>query len=126
MEVSRALWREQAMPFVQIAFLSAALAAAPAPAANDAARQAEANAAFGLYPKEALAHGEQGTVSYHVRIDSRGRATECEVTGSSGYDRLDDATCAMLMDRAQFTPSRDDRGRATRSTYDGKVVWRIG
>jgi len=114
------------MIFLQIAFLSAALAAAPPPAGSGAARQAEANAAFGLYPKDALAHGEQGTVSYHVRIDSRGRATECEITGSSGFERLDTATCALLMERAQFTPSRDENGRATRSTYDGKVVWRIG
>ena len=51
--------------------------------------------------------------------------TECEITGSSGYQRLDDATCAMLMERAQFTPGRDERGHATRSTYDGKVVWKI-
>src|SRR5947209_8381396 len=58
-----------AMLIVQIAFLSAALAAAPAPTASDAARQAEANAAFNLYPKESMAHGEQGTVSYHVKID---------------------------------------------------------
>lgn len=114
------------MDFAQIAFLSAVLAAAPALGATDGARQAEANAVFNVYPKESLAHGEQGTVSYRVKIDSRGHATECEVTGSSGYQRLDDATCAMLMERAQFTPPRDGKGRATRSTYDGKVVWRIG
>ena len=113
------------MLFAQFAVLSVALVAAPAPAAADA-RQTEANAAFTLYPKESLAHGEQGTVSYHVRIDSRGRAMDCEITGSSGYQRLDEATCTMLMERAQFTPSRDGKGRATRSTYDGKVVWRIG
>ena len=114
------------MGLAQFALFSVVLAAAPAPTASDGARQAEANAAFAVYPKESLAHGEQGTVAYHVKIDSRGRPTECEITGSSGYPRLDDATCAVLMDRAQFTPSRDEKGRATRSTYDGKVVWRIG
>ena len=114
------------MGFAEFALLSAALAAAPAFAAQDSARQAQANAAFTVYPKESLANGEQGTVSYHVRIDARGHATECEITGSSGYQRLDDATCAMLMERAQFTPGRDEKGRATRSTYDGKVVWKIG
>jgi TonB family protein len=88
-------------------------------------RQAEANAALVAYPKESLANGEQGVVLYHVRIDSRGRATDCEVTQSSGYDRLDMATCSMLMDRARFTPGRDARGHATRSTFDGKVIWRI-
>jgi TonB family protein len=113
------------MGLAGFALLSVALAAAPAAAASDAARQAEANAALGVYPKESLAHGEQGTVAYHVRINARGHATDCEVTGSSGYQRLDEATCAMLMDRAQFTPSRDEKGRGTRSTYDGKVVWKI-
>ncbi|HEY1604266.1 MAG TPA: energy transducer TonB [Allosphingosinicella sp.] len=114
------------MGFALFALLSAVLAAPAAPAAADAARQGEANAAFNLYPRESLANGEQGIVSYHVRIDSRGRPTECEVTGSSGYRRLDDATCMMLMDRAQFTPSRDERGHVVRSGFDGKVVWRIG
>ncbi len=112
------------MEFAIFALLSAALAAPPA--SSDAARQAEANAAFNVYPKESLDHGEQGTVFYHVRIDARGHPTECEITGSSGYHRLDDATCEMLMDRAQFTPRPDEKGRGTRSTYDGKVVWRIG
>lgn len=107
------------------ALLSVALASAYAPAAAADARQAEANAALIVYPREALANGEQGTVFYHVRIDSRGHPTDCEVTQSSGYERLDMATCSMLMDRAQFTPRRDERGRATRSTFDGKVVWRI-
>jgi TonB family protein len=110
------------MAFAIFALLSAVLTASPA----DASRQAEASAAFSAYPKESLDNGEQGTVFYHVKIGSRGRPTDCEVTQSSGYDRLDLATCTMLMDRAVFTPARDHRGRATRSTYDGKVVWRIG
>jgi TonB family protein len=110
------------MAFANFALLSVALAVTT----PDAGRQAEANAAFVAYPRESLANGEQGTVFYHVRINSRGRATDCEVTQSSGYERLDLATCSMLMDRAQFTPGRDERGRSTRSTYDGKVVWRIG
>lgn len=114
------------MELTTFALLSAILAAAPAPAASDAARQAQANAAFNIYPKESLDNYEEGTVFYHVKIDSRGRVTDCEITGSSGFDRLDMATCQMLMDRAQFTPSHDKNGRGSRSTYDGKVVWRIG
>jgi hypothetical protein len=43
------------------------------------------------------------------------------VTQSSGYERLDLATCDLLMSRARFTP-----GQGRRSVYDGKVVWRIG
>ena len=105
--------------------LAAAVAVGAASAANAGDRQDEANAAFTQYPKGALENGEHGTVYYHVKIDRQGRARECEVTQSSGYQRLDTATCDLLMSRARFTPSRDSRGRSTRSTYDGRVIWRI-
>jgi TonB family protein len=103
----------------------AALALPAAAAAPAGGRGAEANAALATYPRESLARGEQGTVLYHVVIDPRGHPTECEVTASSGFPRLDDATCQMLMDRALFTPSENGRGRHVRSSYDGKVIWRI-
>jgi protein TonB len=130
------LLREGAMGFgkialisVGLAFASAATAAPPDHGADhgaDHGREAQANAAFDAYPKESLARGEQGVVHYHVLIDTRGRATECSITESSGFSRLDLATCEMLMDRAQFTPTVTDSGRRRRSTYDGKVIWRIG
>jgi periplasmic protein TonB len=102
--------------------LAAVAAGATAAAAADAPdRQAEANAAFTEYPKGSLANNEQGTVHYRVKIDRRGVPRQCEVTQSSGFDRLDLATCDLLMSRARFTPSQ---GR--RSVYDGKVIWRIG
>lgn len=95
--------------------------AAAATAADGPDRQAEANAAFTEYPKGSLANNEQGTVHYRVKIDRRGVPRQCEVTQSSGFQRLDMATCDLLMSRARFSPSQ---GR--RSVYDGKVVWRIG
>lgn len=104
--------------------LLAAMAAgstAAAAAADAPDRQAEANAAFTEYPKASLANNEQGTVHYRVKIDRRGVPRQCEVTQSSGFDRLDLATCDLLMSRARFTP-----GQGRRSVYDGKVVWRIG
>jgi len=107
--------------------LLAAMAAGTTAAAADVPdRQAEANAAFTAYPKSSLENNEQGTVHYRVKIDSKGVPKECEVTQSSGFQRLDLATCDLLMSRARFTPSRDARGRRTRSTHDGRVVWRIG
>ena len=104
--------------------LAAFAAGATAASAQD--RQSEANAAFTEYPKSSLANNEQGTVHYRVKIDRRGVPKECEVTQSSGFERLDLATCELLMSRARFTPSRDSRGRPGRSTYDGRVIWRIG
>jgi TonB family protein len=104
----------------------AAGATAAAATADSPDRSAEANAAFTDYPKGSLANNEQGTVHYRVKIDRRGVPSQCEVTQSSGYERLDLATCNLLMSRARFTPARDSRGRAGRSTYDGRVIWRIG
>jgi protein TonB len=103
-----------------------AVGATAAAAEEGPNRQAEANAAFTHYPKASLENNEQGTVHYRVKIDRRGVARECEVTQSSGFQRLDAATCALLMSRARFTPARDSRGRVGRSMYDGRVVWRIG
>ena len=106
------------MRTIAIALLPAAfLIGAPALAQDN--RDAEANRAFTVYPQESLDNGEEGAVRYRVKLDSSGRPTACEVTESSGYRRLDLATCAMLMDNARFTPQD---GKAT---YDGRVVWKI-
>jgi hypothetical protein len=56
-----------------------------------------------------------------VKIDGRGVPRQCEVTQSSGFERLDLATCALLMSRARFS-----RTQGRRAVYDGRVVWRIG
>ncbi len=108
---------------ILLAAMAAGASAAAAAATPD--RAAEANAAFTSYPKGSLANNEQGIVHYRVKIDRRGVPQQCEVTQSSGFQRLDLATCELLMSRARFTPSRDSRGRAGRSIYDGRVVWRI-
>ena len=102
-----------------------ALAAVAAPAAAQEPRQAEANAAFVEYPKESLKALEQGIVHYRVKIDSRGRPKQCEITQSSGHQRLDMATCNLLLDKARFSPGRNEKGRFVRSTYEGRVHWRI-
>jgi protein TonB len=104
--------------------IPAALLAAPAAAAPDD-RTAEANAAFTVYPAESVRNNEQGIVHYRVRIDRMGRVNRCEVLQSSGHRRLDYATCGLLLDQARFTPMRDEKGRATRSTFDGRVHWRL-
>jgi TonB family protein len=102
--------------------LAAMAAGATAAAAADAPdRASEANAAFTQYPKASLENNEQGTVHYRVKIDGRGIPRQCEVTQSSGFERLDLATCELLMSRARFS-----RSQGRRSVYDGKVVWRIG
>ena len=113
------------MGIARLAILSAATMFAASAAAAVGPSEQEANAAFVAYPKESLENGEQGVVRYKVKIDAAGRARKCEIVESSGYRRLDLATCQMLMDNARFTPSPEG-GRAVRATYEGRVHWRIG
>ena len=105
---------------------AAALAAVAVPAAAAAqdTQATEANAAFVEYPAESLKAGEQGVVGFRVKIDRRGRASECEIVQSSGFNRLDRATCALLMEKAQFTPSAGRKG-SRRSSHEGRVRWQL-
>jgi hypothetical protein len=111
--------------------LSALLAAAASPAA--AARSPEAVARdaanneviLGQYPERARRAGEQGSVVFKVALDREGHATSCVVTQSSGFKRLDEETCDMILDRGLFKGVRGPDGRRTNVVTDGVVNWRL-
>ena len=77
------------------------------------------------YPRESLQMREEGTVHYRVRVSKKGELESCEVIRSSGYSRLDRATCNMLIKHAAFTPKRTAEGRTVRSVREGTMVWKI-
>jgi TonB family protein len=54
------------------------------------------------YPSASRAASEQGLViaSYVVGVD--GRVSQCEIVQSSGFKRLDDATCSIIQRRFRF------------------------
>jgi TonB family protein len=112
-------------------FLSALLAATAAPAAAppsaEAAARDKANneVVLSQYPERARAAGEQGTVGFRVALDREGYATSCEVTQSSGYKRLDQETCELILNRATFKGVRGPDGRKTNVTTTGVVNWRL-
>ncbi|NCU12973.1 MAG: TonB family protein, partial [Sphingomonadaceae bacterium] len=56
------------------------------------------------YPPEALREQREGVVGFRLEIGPNGRVTACEVTFSSGYAPLDEATCRLLSERAIFNP----------------------
>ena len=80
---------------------------------------------FRQYPPRAKAAGEQGTVRFRVNADAKGNVMSCKVTGSSGFHRLDDETCEMIVDHATFKPSLDEGGKAREAVHDGLVNWRL-
>ncbi len=77
------------------------------------------------YPKEALRADEQGTVGFRLAIDTRGAIAGCEITQTSGYKSLDEATCLLLTTRAKFKPARDAAGRPIAGAHSSRIVWRI-
>lgn len=75
------------------------------------------------YPAISWRNGEVGKVDYRLLIDKKGKPTRCDVTSSSGHRRLDELTCALLMQRASFTPARDENYENTSGIYEHHYVW---
>ena len=61
-------------------------------------------------------------VSYTVDVD--GKVSACNVTQSSGFPRLDDATCKIIMRRFRFNPATRD-GRPVQETKTQPVRWQL-
>ncbi|HEX8448166.1 MAG TPA: energy transducer TonB [Allosphingosinicella sp.] len=107
-------------------FLSALLAGAATPAPEAVARDAaNEEVILSQYPERARAAGEQGSVGFKVALDREGYATSCEVTKSSGYKRLDQETCDLILNRATFKGVRGSDGRKTNMVTTGVVNWRL-
>jgi TonB family protein len=79
----------------------------------------------GDYPKAALRAGAAGVTGFVLQVGPDGRVKDCFVTQTSGNDGLDAATCALLGDRARFTPALDAQGQPTTGSYRSSVRWQI-
>ena len=77
------------------------------------------------YPAEAMRNGGTGTVNATLAIDETGKVTDCSVTESSGNQTLDDATCALLMVRARFSPGHDAKGQPIATSFHRQIRWAI-
>ena len=62
-------------------------------------------------------------MSVRYVITLAGRATDCEVTASSGYRVLDVLTCRLIEQRFRFKPARDEDGRPVLSTMVQDHYW---
>lgn len=77
------------------------------------------------YPAQDLREGNQGVVRFRLEIAANGRVTNCLVTRSSGFPRLDAAACARLISRARFDPARNEAGTTQPGSYNSAVRWTI-
>ena len=93
--------------------------------ANEAREKANGEFILKHYPRRALDAGEQGLVRFRITLDQKGEMTACDVTGSSGYSRLDTETCELMQRYARFTPVVNLEGRAIVATRNGYVNWQL-
>jgi TonB family protein len=77
------------------------------------------------YPPLAVENNEQGVVAIVFIIDRTGRVSDCAVAQSSESKRLDDRTCALMKERARYTPARDAKGRPAEWTGRLRFRWQI-
>jgi protein TonB len=72
-----------------------------------------------------ISEGLSGTASFTLEIDASGRVSDCRITGSTGHDVLDGATCRLLERRARFNPARTGDGAKVTGSYSGTISWEI-
>jgi protein TonB len=77
------------------------------------------------YPRAAFDANASGTVSVEYTVTTKGRATNCSVTRSSGNVDLDRATCRLIEERFRYEPSRDARGNAVESAIVENHSWTV-
>ena len=77
------------------------------------------------YPPESLARGEHGAVQFAVDLDEDARIESCVVTRSSGYARLDAATCDLIVLHAKFAPAQTEDGKRVATTRTGRITWKL-
>lgn len=77
------------------------------------------------YPAAALQRRSEGTVEFRVIVDPQGMPTECIVESSSGDADLDETTCRIMLERARFTPARDEASNAVAGFYSSRIQWRM-
>lgn len=97
---------------------------AQAPAADPVRNAMNWETLVKLYPPRALAAREQGLVRFAVKLDNKGKPTECAVTQSSGFPLLDQETCRLITLHAVFKPPVGV-SHSQAMTYQGAVNWQL-
>ena len=66
-----------------------------------------------------------GTARFELRISASGRVTDCQITRSTGYSALDNATCSLIAKRARFEPATDASGNKVAGSYSSSIRWEL-
>lgn len=78
------------------------------------------------YPDASIRAEEQGVTQVRYEINEQGRVTpgSCQVTASSGFDRLDRRTCELVERRFRFNPAMQN-GQPVKESRAQSVRWQI-
>jgi len=77
------------------------------------------------YPPAALRAEEAGRVRVRLHVSTSGLIDGCEVSMSSGFNDLDEATCRLMTRRARYYSAKDASGAATDAFVERSVTWTI-
>lgn len=77
------------------------------------------------YPTQAFVEGGTGTVAVAILIDPQGKVADCSVVDTSGVPVLDAQACAVVTERARFTPAIGFDGKPARSAFLQRITWRL-
>jgi periplasmic protein TonB len=76
------------------------------------------------YPDASRRAEETGVARISFTVDATGKVSACEVTKTSGFPRLDDATCKIVMRRWRFNPATRD-GQPVAESRAQSVRWQL-
>lgn len=79
---------------------------------------------YNIYPAEARALEQEGSVRSALLIDEQGRTIDCEIIVSSGYRALDEGTCARMKE-ILWQPASVE-GKAVQSSRTLAISWQLG
>ena len=77
------------------------------------------------WPRDLYTTSIEGSVTADISVDTEGKPTACRIAQSSGYDAMDNVVCSRLMQRGEFKPATDDRGRSIEGLYTTTVAFRF-
>ena len=119
---------QQAVPQPEPPRYVAPAPAAPAPAGPPPTRASDKgrnnNISTDDFPDASRRAEEEGVVRVRFVIDVSGKVSACEVAQTSGFPRLDDATCKVIMRRWRYNPATQN-GQPVAETKVQAVRWKL-
>jgi TonB family protein len=75
------------------------------------------------YPSAAYNQNQQGTVGVVLLVNEKGRVADCTLVQTSGIAVLDAQTCAIIQQRARYTPAVGLDGKPAKAVDSARIRW---